>query len=179
MSNSSDFLTTKVENALADLGAIRTLAKDRQLPTFDDAEELAIAQTDASGKPHFLIPAAASAWKELKSDAAREGCQMHILSAFRGFDRQVKVVRTALAAGRSLDEIFQSIAPPGCSEHHSGRALDVGTVGCKDLSEAFEQTAAFDWLAHRAAQYGFGLSFPRNNKWGYTYEPWHWCFTCD
>ena len=70
-------------------------------------------------------------------------------------------------------------APPGCSEHHTGRAVDIGTPHCKVLDEEFEQTEAFDWLVRFAGKFGFRLSYPRGNSCGYAYEPWHWCFVRD
>ena len=64
--------------------------------------------------------------------------------------------------------------PPGFSEHHSGRALDLGTPGCDGLSEDFEATQAFEWLSESASRFGFVLSYPHDNAWGFSYEPWHW-----
>lgn len=34
----------------------------------------------------------------------------------------------------------------------------------------------FKWLTKHAANYGFTLSFPQNNKAGKLFEPWHWRF---
>jgi zinc D-Ala-D-Ala carboxypeptidase len=67
-------------------------------------------------------------------------------------------------------------APPGYSEHHTGRAVDLGTAGCAALDQAFAQTPAFAWLQRHAQRFGFYLSYPRDNAEGYLYEPWHWCF---
>jgi D-alanyl-D-alanine carboxypeptidase len=80
-----------------------------------------------------------------------------------------------LAKGRSIDEVLTVNAPPGCSEHHSGRAVDVGCAGTAPLEESFETTPAFAWLQRHAAAFGFSLSYPRGNRHGYLYEPWHWC----
>jgi D-alanyl-D-alanine carboxypeptidase len=30
-------------------------------------------------------------------------------------------------------------------------------------------------LVENADRYGFRMSFPRNNRHGIAYEPWHWC----
>jgi D-alanyl-D-alanine carboxypeptidase len=78
----------------------------------------------------------------------------------------------------SVESILCASAPPGYSEHHSGRAVDVTTEGEQErtLEEEFEQTAAFAWLSSNAGRFGYFLSFPRNNRFGYVYEPWHWCF---
>ena len=71
--------------------------------------------------------------------------------------------------------IIPAIIPiPGFSEHHTGRALDLSTPGSEPLSEAFDQTAAFDWLNTHARRFEFSMSYPRNNTTGINYEPWHW-----
>jgi D-alanyl-D-alanine carboxypeptidase len=65
-------------------------------------------------------------------------------------------------------------AAPGHSEHHTGRAVDIATPGSRPLTEEFEQTDAFRWLSSRAVEFGFSLTYPRDNPWGIAYEPWHW-----
>ena len=169
-------LRRKIEATLASFGVDASLIFQRDLPLFEDATHLVCVGQDGSGKEHLLEPLAAIRWEALESAAKADDVSVFIVSAFRGFQRQTEVVRSALASGRSVESVFANIAPPGCSEHHTGRAIDLGTVGCGDLTEAFEQTLAFAWLREHAAQFGYKLSFPRNNKWGYTYEPWHWCF---
>ena len=32
------------------------------------------------------------------------------------------------------------------------------------------------WLQTHAPDHGFVLSYPRGNRYGYIYEPWHWCY---
>ena len=59
---------------------------------------------------------------------------------------------------------------------HTGRAVDIGAPGFPGLDEAFEHTAVFDWLQKNASNFGFTLSFPRENPGGFIYEPWHCCF---
>jgi len=67
-------------------------------------------------------------------------------------------------------------AAPGYSEHHGGRALDIGTPDEPPAEESFEKTAAFEWLQRNAEGHGFVLSYPRDNPHGIVYEPWHWCW---
>jgi D-alanyl-D-alanine carboxypeptidase len=73
-----------------------------------------------------------------------------------------------------LQEILKVNAAPGFSEHHSGRAIDIGTPGQPPAEESFEHTAAYAWLDAHAEQFGFRLSYPRGNSHGISYEPWHW-----
>jgi len=75
-----------------------------------------------------------------------------------------------------MEEILRVNAAPGYSEHHTGRAIDITSLGCKPLTEEFEQTSEFAWLVHRAKDFGFSMTYPRNNKFGVIYEPWHWTF---
>jgi len=76
----------------------------------------------------------------------------------------------------AIEEILTVSAPPGFSEHHTGRAIDVSTPGCRALEVEFDQTAAFNWLNTHAAEFGYSLSYSTGNHCGYQYEPWHWCF---
>ena len=76
-------------------------------------------------------------------------------------------MRAKLARGQSIDEILSVSAPPGYSEHHSGRAVDVTTDGVRPLELEFEGTAAFTWLSRHAGRFGFSLSYPRQNPYGY------------
>jgi zinc D-Ala-D-Ala carboxypeptidase len=148
----------------------------RSLVFHPEAADLVVAEAEEGGKQHFLIPAAASAWYSMKSAATSDGIGIRIVSAFRTIDRQAEIVRAKLAKGVPLETILCVSAPPGFSEHHSGRAVDVTTEGVRPLETEFEQTAAFQWLSRNAGRFGYSLSFPSDNRYGYAYEPWHWCF---
>ena len=108
--------------------------------------------------------------------AARDGLVLLPLSGFRSVARQTVLIRAKLAAGQSLEKILRLVAAPGYSEHHTGRALDVGSPEDIALDEHFAQTAAFRWLRRHAGGFGYHLTFPRHNPHGIAYEPWHWCW---
>ncbi len=91
--------------------------------------------------------------------------------------RQAELIRAKLDAGQPLETILQILAAPGCSEHHTGLAVDVGTPGLPPLQERFAETAAFAWLSRHAQGFGFSLSYPRGNLHGIVFEPWHWCWS--
>ena len=65
-------------------------------------------------------------------------------------------------------------AAPGYSQHHTGCAVDIATPGSRPLTEEFEESEAFAWLGNRAAEFGFSMTYPRDNPQGFIYEPWHW-----
>ena len=141
-----------------------------------EASDLEVVEVGSDGKEHLLVPVAASAWRSLKAAALTDGVSLFIVSAFRSIDRQVEIVRRKLEAGASVEEVLSVCAPPGFSEHHTGCAVDVSTPGSPILQVEFEQTHAFAWLGAHAAEFGYYLSYPAGNHFGYQYEPWHWCF---
>lgn len=112
----------------------------------------------------------------LKAGALHDGVSLFIVSAFRSIERQAEIVRRKLDAGETIQEVLTVCAPPGFSEHHTGRAVDVSTPGTPPLEVEFDGTPAFAWLMEQANDFGFHLSYPKGNPQGYQYEPWHWCF---
>jgi D-alanyl-D-alanine carboxypeptidase len=170
-------LINKITACLRELGAGADLPSRRNLTLYRDASGLELAHVSKSGREHFLVPGAAAAWRGMRAAAARDGVELVMISGFRSFDQQLALIRDLLAAGQAVDQVLTRLAPPGCSEHHTGCAVDIGTPGCKPLSEEFEETNAFKWLAATAEESGFRMSYPRGNRWGFLYEPWHWCYS--
>jgi len=172
---------TNIRSLLASLQISPDVITSRSLVLHPQATDLVVAEIDESGKEYLLTPAAAKAWRAMQAAALKDGVDIRIASAFRTIDRQAEIVREKLQSGMSLESILCASAPPGYSEHHSGRAVDVTTEGEQEraLEQEFEQTAAFAWLSGNAGRFGYFLSFPRNNRFGYVYEPWHWCFSGD
>tara|TARA_R110002167_G_scaffold29863_1_gene99251 strand:+ start:86 stop:601 length:516 start_codon:yes stop_codon:yes gene_type:complete len=146
------------------------------MPPVMEATRLVRIETDPNGRAYFLTADAAKAWTNMRSAAADSGISLRLVSAFRSITDQRKIVLRKIQIGQSLTEILRVNAYPGHSEHHSGCALDIGTDHGPDLEEAFENTPAFAWLEANANQFGFILSYPRNNHSGVIYEPWHWRF---
>ena len=148
----------------------------RHLVCHAEAMELVQAEIAPNGRIHLLIPGAAEAWRRMKAAAREVEIDIHILSAFHSVARQAEVIALRLERGLSLEDVLQVLAPPGYSEHHTGRAVDISTEGVNVLQAEFETTAAFAWLCENADSFGFTLSYPYGNAAGYRYEPWHWCF---
>lgn len=161
---------------LDSLGITADILARRALPFHGEAAELAAAETDAAGREFHLIPQAADAWRNMKQAAQEDGIVIEIVSAFRSLERQADIIRAKLAKDMPIDTILTLSAPPGYSEHHTGRAVDINTPGCEATEEPFEQTDAFRWLVQYAGSFGFTMSYPRGNALGFIYEPWHWCY---
>ncbi|MDE2150625.1 MAG: M15 family metallopeptidase [Gammaproteobacteria bacterium] len=166
----------RTQATLVELGADPALLRQRRLPLHREARRLVCVGLGSDGRDKFLLPDAAAGWDGMATAAAADGVVLQLLSAFRSFDYQLALIRAKLARGQSFEQVLAVNAPPGCSEHHSARAVDVGSAGCPPLEEAFENTDAFAWLSAYARRFGFTLSYPRGNRYGYLYEPWHWCW---
>ncbi len=147
---------------------------ERRMPRQPEATELVSIGPDVFGREQRRIPEAARAWSEMRDSAAAAGAQLLLLSGFRSVARQRAIVERKLAAGVPWIEILRVNAYPGHSEHHSGRAIDIGAPDCEHLSEDFETTREFGWLEAHARRYGFTASYPRAGDTGIGYEPWHW-----
>jgi D-alanyl-D-alanine carboxypeptidase len=167
----------RIRAIFAELGISTDLIQARRLPLCAEAEALEIAEIGEDRREYRLTPEAAAAWRKMKAAAAAEGIVLRLISAFRSIERQVEILREKLAEGEMVDEILAASAPPGYSEHHTGRAIDIDTEGATPLEIEFERTPAFAWLRRNAGRYGFVLSFPEGNRYGYQYEPWHWFYT--
>lgn len=161
-----------------ELGISPDYAVDRHLAPYPEAEESELIEIafNPDGRPVRLIPPAAAAWRAMQAAAAVDHIELVAISGFRSITRQTEILREKLAAGQPLPDILRSVAAPGFSEHHTGRAIDIGSPEHIELDEEFERTRAFRWLASHAARLGFRLSFPRHNPHGIVYEPWHWCW---
>jgi D-alanyl-D-alanine carboxypeptidase len=141
-----------------------------------EAKRLVRIGRNPDGRLIRLAPRAAAAWRRMQAAAARDGCDLLPISGFRSVARQTKIIRRKLAAGQRLGDILRVNAVPGCSEHHTGRAIDVGSPADVHLTSAFARTREFRWLKKHAGRFGFRLSYPPRNRQGIAYEPWHWCW---
>jgi D-alanyl-D-alanine carboxypeptidase len=141
----------------------------------EEARELASVGETPDGRPVRLTPEAALAWTAMRDAAAADGVTLVPVSGFRSIARQEEIFRAKLERGETIEAVLATIAAPGYSEHHTGRAIDIAVPGLLQLTEDFAGTPAFRWLEAHARTYGFTLSYPRGNAHGFRFEPWHWC----
>lgn len=128
----------------------------------------------SQGNSKFLMTEKTSAaWLKMRESAKTDGITIHIKWAYRSIEDQAFLIKKHLSWGANINELITWIAPPGYSEHHSGRALD---INARSGNDSFEDTDEFRWLSENAKNYGFTMSFPENNKYGMIYEPWHWYY---
>jgi len=166
----------RIFKLLERLGISPDYAVKHRMPLQPEATRLASIGPDVFKREQRLLPAAALAWKRLTRAADKDGIELMAVSAYRPVDYQAGIVQRKLEKGQSMEQILKVSAAPGFSEHHTGRAIDVTTPGFAVLEEEFEGSPAFDWLCRNAPDFGFQLSYPRNNRHGVAYEPWHWAW---
>jgi D-alanyl-D-alanine carboxypeptidase len=146
------------------------------LPLVAEPCVLSFAGHDRYARPLWLTASAARSWQRMRAAAWRDDLLLEAISGYRSHDYQLGIFRRKLERGQEVAQILEVNAAPGFSEHHSGLALDIGTPGEAPAEESFEKTAAFAWLQKHAGDFGFLMSYPRNNPHGIVYEPWHWCW---
>jgi len=144
---------------------------------YAEAARLVEVGPNVVGRIQQLAPGAAERWLRMAGEADRDGVKLLIVSGFRSFEYQAGLIRKKLEAGQAIADILTVNAAPGYSQHHTGAAIDIATPGSRPLTEEFEATEAFAWLGERATDFGFRMSYPRNNPDGFIYEPWHWALS--
>lgn len=150
---------------------------ESRMPRYEEARELRSVGQDIHGRAALLTPMASDSWIKMRAAGERDGVNLQLISTFRSIARQTEILAAKLASGIAWAEILAVNAYPGFSEHHTGRAVDIGSPACPALAEQFADTPEFAWLQANAGQFRFALSYPPGNPSGIAYEPWHWCFT--
>jgi len=167
----------RLHEQLDRLGLDESYAGETGLQLTPEPAALAIAGFDRYRRPLWLTAGAARAWTLLKHAAAHDDVVLEAISGYRSHDYQLGIFERKLARGQDIRQILSVNAAPGYSEHHDGNALDIGAPGEPPAEESFEAAPAFAWLQSNAGRFGFHMSYPRDNRHGIVYEPWHWYYT--
>lgn len=166
----------QVFQILDSLGIPADYGIQHHLPVQTSPRRLADAGDDCFGRAQRLSPAALRGWHSMRSAAADDDIRLEMVSAYRDLDYQVGIVERKLAQGQTISDILKTSAAPGFSEHHTGRALDLNTPGCRPVEIDFSDTDAYRWLQENAERFGFVESYPQDNIHNIAWEPWHWCY---
>lgn len=133
----------------------------------------------AVAEPNALLRADTSAAvEELFAAAANDGVGLTLVSGYRSYQDQVSTYEHWVAQhGGNVAEADRISARAGFSEHQTGLAFDVGQAdGACTLSSCFADTAAGQWMAANAHEYGFVLRYPdgAQETTGFSGESWHY-----
>lgn len=151
------------------------LDKVHRLPEDCEPEGLQpVAETYAYGPQsvvQFVIPDLLA----LLDAAAAAGHGLAVVSTYRSYETQRATFQYHVDS-LGLDEALRVSARAGHSEHQLGTTVDFSSsaVGF-ELVQEFGNTPEGAWLAERAHEFGFVLSYPEGleHVTGYAYEPWH------
>lgn len=127
--------------------------------------DYAISRTDLS-----LRVCTEEALRKMAIAAKNDGLNLLVSSTFRSYSYQKRVYeRNVAEMGKEAADRESAI--PGTSQHHTGTAIDFGSI-----TDDFIKTKQGQWLSKNASKFGFSLSFPENYEQvtGYRYECWHY-----
>lgn len=158
---------------------------------------------DDGGKTHYLHKDVVGAWREFQADAAQAGFAPVVISAYRGFERQLAIWNAKASGQRQvLDDadkpvvmagledidkihaIMRFTALPGASRHHWGTDFDIVDMSVVDADYDWQLTLAetqgdgpcanfYQWLAEYQPA-DFAFKRPYLvDTGGIAIEPWH------
>jgi len=116
-----------------------------------------------------------AALQPMVAAAKSAGVDLRIKSAYRSYAEQVRTFAYWVGLLGEAQARRES-AEPGHSEHQLGATVDFADpANGWELLESFAHSPSGRWLAARAHEFGFALSYPRDGEaiTGYIYEPWH------
>lgn len=114
--------------------------------------------------------------KKMKSDINRE---INVYSGYRSPAFQVMLFISKFVGNDfDLKKTLRLACLPAYSEHCSVKIQGIDVAPCRGIADLknFYKTKEYGWLTHNARQFDFFLSYPKNNKIGMAFEPWHWHF---
>lgn len=137
--------------------------------------DLVEPKVQGGGEGTMMRKEAAEALEEMFAAAREEAGETLIaVSGYRSWGRQAAIHENKVkAVGKKAALRFS--APPGCSEHQLGLAMDLGCKGHTELTASFGKTKAGVWVRENCWRFGFIIRYKA--EWepitGYTDEPWH------
>ena len=113
-----------------------------------------------------------------------EGLAFEICSSYRDVKVQKRLFQEDLdvlmAQGYTYEQAYAEVEketmPPGHSEHSTGLAFDIVSLGYQILDAKQEFTPETQWLKENCAKYGFILRYPKGKEdiTKISFESWHY-----
>ena len=131
------------------------------------------------GELYIVESEALTAFKNLRAYLFKnEGIQIELDSVYRSLAEQ-QDIWDIWTAEYGEDYCEQYLAPVGCSEHHTGLALDIFLIKdgeiVRDNDAMIADAEDFAKIHAALAEFGFILRYldGKEDITGYSYEPWH------
>ncbi|KAF1302536.1 D,D-carboxypeptidase/D,D-dipeptidase VanXY [Enterococcus saccharolyticus] len=130
-------------------------------------------------KEHVLIHASVAQQLTKLITAIDATEQIVVLDGYRTEEMQSALWQQSLLEhGEQFTRKY--VALPGCSEHQSGLAIDIGLADAEHhpICPNFDKGAVVARFLSQMKYYGFILRYPKNKEelTGIAYEPWHFRF---
>lgn len=153
--------------------------EENRLPeNFSDTVEL-ISVENAFGDKYKIEKKTYEAFLRLREDILKnEGIETELISVYRTIEQQEKNFKR-YSDNFGIEYAKKYVALPGCSEHHTGLAIDVGIVKdgklCRTVEELLSVDDLFEIVQKKLPQYGFILRYPKGKEsvTKIAYESWH------
>ena len=135
------------------------------------------------------------AFKKMEDAAKKDGFNLKIVSAYRGYERQKHIWNTkynkftnahSLEPLKAIKEIIRYSTIPGTSRHHWGTEIDIIDENYSNqenvlMTSKFEKGGVFynvkKWLDLNSEKFGFYITYNNNpSRKGFDYEPWHYSY---
>ena len=154
-----------------------------------------IKKPDLVGDSILLERNTFHAFNKMKDAAKKDGFNLKIVSAYRGYERQKyiwnnkynKFTNThSLEPLKAIKEIIRYSTIPGTSRHHWGTDIDIIDEKYSDEEDVlktskFEKGGVFydikNWLDLNSEKFGFFITYNNDTKRkGFEHEPWHYSY---
>ena len=146
---------------------------------YEDTVEL-ITVENAAGNQFKVEKKTYEAYMRLQEDMLKtEGIQTVLLNSYRTIRMQEETFARVLST-HSWEYTCKYVAKPGCSEHHTGLAIDVGVLidgkVYRTQEELFSIAHLLEIVQKKLPEYGFILRYPAGKEpiTQIGYEPWHY-----
>lgn len=154
--------------------------EDNKLPEgFADTVER-IPTENVAGNSFQVEKKTYDAFCRLQEDVLKnDGIQTVLLGSYRSVRQQEEIFEKTLQES-GLEYTCKYVAKPGCSEHHTGLAIDVGIILEGKVYRKREDLLSLEHLFRiiqkKLPKYGFILRYPKGKEsiTKIAYEPWHY-----
>ena len=163
---------TDIKETNTELKELMLVNKYNKLPETYEPENMTNIPLTYAYSDNKTSQEALEYYKTMSDAAKQEGIKLVISSAYRSYQDQKKTYDEYERI--KGDDIETYAARPGHSEHQTGLAFDILTLGVRTTD--FDKTKEFEWLRDNSYKYGFILRYPKDkeNITGYDYESWHY-----
>lgn len=114
---------------------------------------------------------ARDAFVRMADSARKDTIKLIVDSGYRSAKYQERIIKAHMSGGDKFSEITRYVAPPGYSDHETGRTVDF-----VPSDPSFARTDAYRWLVENAGKFDFVQSFPKDTAGVMPWEPWHWTY---